>query len=224
MGIVRMGPPEGLVLSLRDVLGARTFVETGTYGGATAAWAASHFDRVVTIEAVPEIRDQAIAKHGALANVEFILGDSRDVLPTLMRTVSGPAVFWLDGHWSGGITYREGGECPLLDELPLVLATQGSHAVLIDDARLFLCAPPQPHDPAEWPSIDRVVEALLAQAIRPVIAVVEDVIVAAPPIAGEALVAYCQESSTRAWNATEPAQPGYATRLAARVRAAVARG
>ncbi|ACL64006.1 hypothetical protein A2cp1_0649 [Anaeromyxobacter dehalogenans 2CP-1] len=31
MGIVRMGPPEGLVNALRLELGAGTFVETGTH-------------------------------------------------------------------------------------------------------------------------------------------------------------------------------------------------
>jgi hypothetical protein len=155
MGIERMGPPEELVLLLGQELDARTLVETGTYQGQTAAWAAWHFERVVTVEAAPELHREAATKYGALANVEFVLGDSRDVLTSLVSALVGPSLFWLDSHWSGGSTCGAFGECPLLDELDAIRASPHEHAILIDDARMFESAPPLPHDPAEWPSIDR---------------------------------------------------------------------
>ena len=51
MGIFTMGPPTSLMLELKLVYQINTFVESGTYLGGTASWAASVFDRVVTVEA-----------------------------------------------------------------------------------------------------------------------------------------------------------------------------
>ena len=53
MGLYRMGPPEDLILALQARLRLGDFVETGTYRGDTAAWAAEHFARVTTIELSP---------------------------------------------------------------------------------------------------------------------------------------------------------------------------
>ena len=50
MGIVHMGPPKELILQLADRYKLRGFIETGTYKGNTAVWAASYFDDVITIE------------------------------------------------------------------------------------------------------------------------------------------------------------------------------
>ena len=40
MGIERMGPPDWLVDRVRERFRVRTFIETGSYLGETAAWAA----------------------------------------------------------------------------------------------------------------------------------------------------------------------------------------
>jgi hypothetical protein len=82
-------------------------------------------------------------------------------------------VFWLDGHWSAGDTAGEGDECPLLEEL----ATIGpQHAILIDDARLFIEPPPPPHDPSQWPTLEQVMAALAQREVT----IREDVVVALP--------------------------------------------
>ena len=44
MGIVRAGIPEELTLYLKGKYSINTFVETGTYLGHTAQWAAQHFE------------------------------------------------------------------------------------------------------------------------------------------------------------------------------------
>lgn len=213
-----MGPPEELTLLVAEALGAATFVETGTHRGDTAAWAAKHFSRVITVEAAEAIYEQALAAHGELPNVEFVFGDSRATLRGLVPTLDGSAIFWLDSHWSGGLTYGQGDECPLLDELAAIVASPHPHAILIDDARLFESAPPRPHDPAQWPSIDQVVEVLLAARERPGIAIVEDVIAAVPRRATALLVAYAQDVNTRVWeSASAPQAPSLLRRVAARV-------
>jgi hypothetical protein len=52
--------------------------------------------------------------------------------------------------------------------------------VLIDDARYYLCAPPRPHDSADWPDFHAVVAALLALSSQHRIMVLNDVIVFYP--------------------------------------------
>jgi hypothetical protein len=57
-------------------------------------------------------------------------------LPELLARVHEPALFWLDGHYSGGLTARGAKDTPLLEEIEAI-AHHGvpGHVVLIDDAR-----------------------------------------------------------------------------------------
>src|SRR5262249_42701322 len=157
----------------RDALDIQTFVETGTHYGETAAWAAGEFDRVVTIEAAPHLHDHALASCGHLKNVEFLLGDSREVLPGVVAELTAPAIFWLDGHFCGGQTAGAESECPLLHELGAIRTSSLDHTILIDDARLFLCAPPRPHKSEDWPSIDEVIDGLRRKGVTRRISVIE---------------------------------------------------
>src|SRR5262249_19203678 len=154
----------------------RDFVETGTYTGRTAAWAAGAFGSVITIEASPELYAFAAEPLQCLKNVRRVLGDSREVLAPIVSSLAGPAVFWLDAHWSGPPTAGEHDECPLLEELQALARSPHENFVLIDDARLFLAPPPAPHRPEHWPSIDEVSEALSRLPHRGTTLVFDDVI------------------------------------------------
>ena len=101
-------PPKELMLTLQEAFSLERFLETGTYRGRTAAWAAGNFDEVVTIEASSDLHDAARRSHGHLGNVRWVHGDTRDVLASEVARLAGPAVVWLDSHWSGGSTYGEG--------------------------------------------------------------------------------------------------------------------
>jgi|SRR6516162_10639014 hypothetical protein len=49
-----------------------------------------------------------------------------------------PTVFWIDGHYSGGITGIGEAVCPILAELDTIFGdTKVPFTLLIDDARLF---------------------------------------------------------------------------------------
>lgn len=61
------------MLAIRDRFSVTCFLETGTYEGDTASWAANHFDEVVTIEASPELHQRALEKSPSLSNVRFVL-------------------------------------------------------------------------------------------------------------------------------------------------------
>ncbi len=160
MGLIHFGVPENIALFLKKRLGLKTFVETGTFSGVTAAWASQHFERVYTIEASEDLWRSAKEKHRALNNVEFVLGNSAKKLPMLRAHFEKP-LFWLDAHWSSGKTAGEDAECPLLSELEAIAESGfADTAILIDDARYILAPPPSPHKWEHWPNIDEVISAI----------------------------------------------------------------
>jgi len=197
MGAIRMGPPEDLILALQKRSGLDHFVETGTFRGGTAAWAAAHFPRVTTIEMSAAIHAAAKARFSSLTNVRAIEGDSRAALGELVAGLSQPAIFWLDAHWSGLDTAGVEAECPVLEEVARINASPQAHVVLVDDARLFSAPPPRPHRADQWPDLRSVVEALAAGGRRHV-ALFEDVFVAVPSEQRQFLVAWMQDQATAA--------------------------
>jgi hypothetical protein len=198
MGNLRHGIPTVLAAQLRDHLGLRAAVETGTYLGDSAAQLAAMFDRVWTVELAEQFWEEARARHGG-SGVEFVLGASQEVLPRIVQEAGGPALFWLDGHWSGGDTAGADRECPVLDEIAAIDA--GPHgagsAILIDDARLFCAPPPPPHDPGQWPTLMQVADAARRVHDRHV-TVVEDVIVAVPQSAKPVVDGYANRPTPSA--------------------------
>lgn len=176
MGAVHFGMPQQLALFLKEKLDLRTLVETGTYGGGTAAWAARHFARVYSIEASEKYWREAKARYPGLDNLTFVLGNSPHELAALRQKFERP-LYWLDAHWCGGETAGVAQECPLLDEIAAIAAPDA--VIMIDDARLFLEPPPKPHAWEQWPDLAAVLAAL-ARCGDPYVAVREDVIVAVP--------------------------------------------
>ena len=148
-----MGPHRQALVELAHIVDARIFVETGTYKGKTTRWAAQQFDIVHTVEKAAPFFDRYHEELEQLGNVHTYFGDSRDVLSAIVDELEDDsAVFWLDGHWSGGLTAGSDDECPLLDELDIIKHRRND-IIMIDDARLFLAAPPEGFDPNQWPSI-----------------------------------------------------------------------
>jgi len=198
MGIVRMGAPRQLILKLTETYRINRFIETGTYLGETSAWATDYFSHVDTIELSDVMYDKAQANYGHLAHIRFHKGDSRQVLPEIMRELTDPALFWLDGHWSGGDTYGEEDECPLIEELEAINLSDSTHYIFIDDARLFTSPPQKPHVIENWPTISEVIDTLRAKHDYYIV-IFEDNIIAVPRLAEPLLAQYCQDVNTIAW-------------------------
>ena len=116
--------------------GLRTFVETGTYRGDTIAKIRPLVTRTVSIELDPTLYRYAKRRFRRHSSVELLEGDSAHVLPSVVASLAEPAVFWLDGHYSGGPT-ADPGASPILAELAVILSSDLPHVVLVDDARLF---------------------------------------------------------------------------------------
>src|SRR5713226_4543596 len=199
MGLVNPGPPSELILKLAKRYDVRDFIETGTYHGKAAMWAASFFDRVITVEYSKEIYETNVATYGETRNVDFVFGDSRSSLREIVPQLSRSAIFWLDSHWSGGETYGKGDECPLLEELFVIGQSPLPHFILIDDARLFTSPPPLPNSIDQWPSITEVLDALRAGGKEGYTVVIQDVIVTVPEFARVFFANLCQEINTEEW-------------------------
>ncbi|KKL98659.1 hypothetical protein LCGC14_1822160 [marine sediment metagenome] len=113
-----------------------TMVETGTYRG-DMVWAQKgNFSNIYSVELGEELYKRAVMRFIDTKHIRIFSGYSTDMLKTIVPTL-GPALFWLDAHWSGGNTAKGVTPCPLLEELDVILATGVNHYLLIDDARCF---------------------------------------------------------------------------------------
>ena len=199
MGIVRMGPPQKLITMLANEFTVINFVETGTYYGGTTTWASKHFKNVFTIEYSKELYQEAVSKFNQFKNVEVVWGDSRTELSKLVEKLNSSSIFWLDAHWSGGLTYGKTDQCPLVEEINILNRSRFEHFILIDDARLFTSPPQLPHQIEQWPNIASVINALNSGNGDRYIVIIEDVIIAVPMFAKLAVAHYCQEVNAQAW-------------------------
>jgi hypothetical protein len=190
VGLINQGVPEEYALLLRDEFGIRCFVETGTFYGRTAKWAAKRFERVVTIELSEPLYRHAAEALAPYDNVALLLGDTRQHLRELAPTLP-PSIIWLDAHYSGGATEGQGDECPLLGEIEALAPAWERSYVLVDDARYFLAPPPPPHDETQWPSLTEVVTALNRGSDR-FVGGFEDILVSLPGHAKRATQQYIQ--------------------------------
>lgn len=121
---------------------SQMFYETGVWYGETINGLKAHFSRLVSIEISSQIADLARKRFANDKNVEILTGDSVELLPDVLATRDRklPAIFWLDGHFSGSRfeTAKAEMDTPILAELDMTLAQVENHdVVLIDDARLF---------------------------------------------------------------------------------------
>lgn len=135
--------------------GCRVLVETGTYLGDMLLANHRHFDRLVSIELSDELWKRATKRLARLDNLTLRHGDSATQLREVVATLAQPAVFWLDAHYSAGITARGDLETPILEEIRVIIGSVrlAGSVVLIDDARLF--------GQGDYPAIAEV-EALIA--------------------------------------------------------------
>lgn len=152
MGIVNFGIPIEQAKYIREIMALDVAVEGGTYLGGTAKELRKVFDKVYTIEKSKKMFVQAERNLSNSKNIYLLEGDTRTHLPGILASEDS-ILFWLDAHWSGGNTYGESDECPLIDELKLIFESKKKCAILIDDARLFMAPPPLPHNEGVWPSV-----------------------------------------------------------------------
>ena len=115
------------------------FIETGSAMGDGIQKALdAGFQTIYSIELAPHYYLQCVERFKNQNQVHLMLGDSSEILETLLQKIDAPATFWLDGHYSWGNTARGKTNTPLLKELEAIRNHPiKTHTLLIDDVRQF---------------------------------------------------------------------------------------
>jgi glycosyltransferase involved in cell wall biosynthesis len=143
---------------LRNGLPDATWVETGTFMGDTTNVLSKVAKMVYSIEPEPALFSKAEQRFSNISNVKIIKGLSEEVFPKLLPTLSGDICFWLDGHYSAGITFKGPQETPIVDELAAIgehVRQMGRVVVMIDDVR---CFDPRNPEYAAYPPVEFLVD------------------------------------------------------------------
>lgn len=113
-------------------------VETGTYLGDMIFAQIPNFKQLFSIELSKPLWVKAVKRFEKVKKVTILQGDSGKVLHDLVPKLQNPTLFWLDGHYSAGITALGEKECPIFEELDAIFKSELKHIILVDDARLFI--------------------------------------------------------------------------------------
>jgi hypothetical protein len=157
-GVVPHAVKQRIVKEYAARYSLETLVETGTYLGDMVWGMRRAFRDIYTVELEPSLYRRAVQRFGGESHVHLYLGDSAELISEIIARLTGPALFWLDGHFSGGITTSGQLETPIKAELSSIFADQRSHVVLIDDASDFT-------GHGDYPSVDEL--RSLLQALEP---------------------------------------------------------
>lgn len=134
-------------------------IETGTFLGDMVAAQLNSFKTIYSIEVSYPLFIQAKSRfRKSNSKVKILQGDSGVLLPEIVKDLKERAIFWLDGHYSGGITSKGESECPIIKELSAILPSTNAyeHIILIDDARCFT-------GEGDYPSME-VIKSLVSKA------------------------------------------------------------
>ena len=113
-------------------------IETGTFEGTMTYAQKDNFRCVITIELDPALYESAKQRFKDVPHIHVLNGDSGVMMVEALRLVTGPTLFLLDAHYSGGVTAKGDLETPILKELSVIASRgNGGDVILIDDARHF---------------------------------------------------------------------------------------
>lgn len=119
--------------------GLTIFIETGTYQGDMVYAVKNKFEEICSIELGMELYKSAKIRFAEGKHITILQGNSGEILEQVLSKVNKPCLFWLDGHYSAGITVKGDLETPIEKELFHISRHKfkRNHVILIDDARCF---------------------------------------------------------------------------------------
>lgn len=159
---------QAVIEEYQKKFGYNLLVETGTYYGAMVDAQKKNFNKIISIELSKELFEIAKKRFKKYDNIKLYNGDSGEVLRTI--SLNEPAIFFLDGHYSGGATARGDKECPIFKEINAIFQiSKLNHIIIIDDARCFI-------GQGDYPSIEELTNYIKKKDARYEIEVKCDII------------------------------------------------
>lgn len=96
------------------------------------------FDQIYSIELNEKLYLNAKRRLSKYNNIELIQGDSGKKICGLMKKINSNCMFWLDSHYSSGVTSKGEKYTLIINELNCILNHKcKNHVILIDDANDF---------------------------------------------------------------------------------------
>jgi hypothetical protein len=144
---------QNLIVSYVQKHGISCFIETGTCFGNMVYRIKDHVDKVYSIEVDDTLHKISNLRFLFTSNVTILHGDSGNELYRLLPSIKERCLFWLDAHYSGGITGKSSTDTPIIQELKAIDAHFiRNHIILIDDIRCF--------GEGDYPTIESVCTAI----------------------------------------------------------------
>ena len=129
---------QNVIAEYQEKSGCSVFIETGTYLGDMVQAQKKRFKRIISIELGAKLAENARKRFRRDKHITIIQGDSSKMLSVVLADINEPVLFFLDGHYSSGLTTRGDKVCPIFEELEAIFNEKKfNHVILIDDARLF---------------------------------------------------------------------------------------
>ena len=133
------GIKQGVVKEYVRSYQCSVFFETGTYLGDMIQAVKDDFRHIYSVELSERLYQQAQLRFKNDHHIILLQGDSGKILRETLKQIQKPCLFWLDAHYSGGITATGNKHSPIIEEINTILKHPiKNHVILIDDARMFV--------------------------------------------------------------------------------------
>lgn len=179
------GFPFYLIENLFSKVDVKWGVELGSAGGETARKMATMFEKVWTVELLP---DRQI-KEPVCENINWIEGHTVDKIPEIINDLCNLregndynySLWWMDAHYTDEVeNTKEHKECYIIEELIAISPIQEEAIIFIDDLRLFCGSVPYPNNPQDWPSLQKIMCVLAEKFPHNYSTITDDYIISIP--------------------------------------------
>jgi hypothetical protein len=166
-----------VITNFQNLYSYNYFIETGTYRGDMVEIQKYNFKNIFSIELDKILHLKAEERFKNNNNIKIFNGDSSNILPLILKNINESAIFWLDGHYSDGITAKGKLNCPIFNELKAIFDMNNNleHIILIDDARHFI-------GESDYPTIDELSNYITSRNVNYSLEVKNDIIRIMPKI------------------------------------------